>query len=107
MIQVADALQRAIRQPEDIVARYGGEEFAILLFNATLPEAEAVAARVKQELKLAAISHQASAVSAFVTVSQGLPVLLPQKRLNKLFQMPTPRYTGRKKMGEIDGLYKH
>lgn len=38
---------------------------------------------------------------------RGLPVLLPQKRLNKLFQMPTLRYTGRKKVGEIDGLYKH
>lgn len=84
LIQVADALQRAIRQPEDIVARYGGEEFAILLFNATLPEAEAVAARVKQELKLAAISHQASAVSAFVTVSQGIACSAPAKTAEQI-----------------------
>lgn len=83
MIQVADVLQRAIRQPEDIVARYGGEEFAIILFNTCLQEAEKIAARIKQELKLAAIAHQASSVSAFVTVSRGSPVLLPPKRLNK------------------------
>ncbi|MCZ6126135.1 diguanylate cyclase [Escherichia coli] len=60
------------RQSEDVVVRYGGEEFVIILFNTTLPEAETVAARVKQELKLAAIPHQASAVNAFVTVSQGI-----------------------------------
>ena len=82
LIQVADALQRSTRQSEDVVVRYGGEEFVIILFNATLPEAETVAARVKQELKLAAIPHQASAVNAFVTVSQGI-----RARLRK----PAPR----------------
>lgn len=84
LIQVADALQRSTRQSEDVVARYGGEEFAIILFNATLPEAEAVADRVKQELKLTAIPHQASAVSTFVTVSQGITCSAPAKTAEQI-----------------------
>ncbi|EEV5948972.1 GGDEF domain-containing protein, partial [Escherichia coli] len=84
LIQVADALQRSTRQSEDVVVRYGGEEFAIILFNATLPEAETVAARVKQELKLAAIPHQASAVNAFVTVSQGITCSAPAKTAEQI-----------------------
>lgn len=84
LIQVADVLQRAIRQPEDIVARYGGEEFAIILFNTCLQEAEKIAARIKQELKLAAIAHQASSVSAFVTVSQGITCSAPAKTTEQI-----------------------
>ncbi|HHV1712096.1 TPA: membrane-associated sensor domain-containing protein [Escherichia coli] len=84
LIQVADALQRSTRQSEDVVVRYGGEEFVIILFNATLPEAETVAARVKQELKLAAIPHQASAVNAFVTVSQGITCSAPAKTAEQI-----------------------
>lgn len=71
-------------QSEDIVVRYGSEDFAIILFNETLPEAETVAARVKQELKLAAIPHQASAVSAFVTVSHGITWSAPAKTAEQI-----------------------
>lgn len=84
LIQVADALQRAIRQPEDVVTRYGGEEFAIILFNAGLQEAEAIAARIKQELKLAAIAHQTSSVSEVVTVSQGITCSTPAKTTEQI-----------------------
>ena len=49
-----------------------------------MQEAEAIAARVKQELKLAAIPHQASAVSAFVTVSQGIACSAPAKTAEQI-----------------------
>lgn len=70
--QVADIFAQSVRSPEDVVARYGGEEFAVILFDATLQDAERVAARIQQALEAAAIPHPASTVSDSVTVSQGI-----------------------------------
>lgn len=72
LAQVAEVLMQSVRSPEDVVARYGGEEFAVVLFGASLPEAEQVAARIKAGLETAAIPHSASTVSDNVTVSQGI-----------------------------------
>ena len=63
--EMSQAIQR-------VVARYGGEEFAVILFDATLQDAERVAARIQQALEAAAIPHPASTVSDSVTVSQGI-----------------------------------
>lgn len=72
LAQVAHVLMQSVRSPEDVVARYGGEEFAVVLFGASLPQAEQVAARIKAGLETAAIPHSASTASDNVTVSQGI-----------------------------------
>lgn len=72
LARVAQALKNAVRSPDDMVARYGGEEFAIVLFDATDNACEDVARRIQQALLQAAIPHEDSSVSKFVTVSTGI-----------------------------------
>lgn len=48
--QVAEILQAQVR-PYDHVARYGGEEFAIILPDCDLPQAEAMAERIRSEVE--------------------------------------------------------
>jgi diguanylate cyclase (GGDEF)-like protein len=70
--QIAQAIQKAIKRPADLVARYGGEEFAIILPNTTLEGALQVAERIQHSVAELAIAHQASSVSTVVTVSMGI-----------------------------------
>ncbi|MGB8697942.1 MAG: diguanylate cyclase [Thermosynechococcaceae cyanobacterium] len=70
--QIAQAIQGAIKRLADLVARYGGEEFAIVLPNTILAGAIQVAERIQHSVAALAIAHQASAVSAVVTVSMGI-----------------------------------
>ncbi|MCV5555874.1 GGDEF domain-containing protein, partial [Escherichia coli] len=44
--EVAQALNRAVRTPSDLVARYGGEEFVLLLPNTDRQAAASVAQRL-------------------------------------------------------------
>ena len=49
---VADAIRRAVRQP-DIVGRMGGDEFAVLMPETDTVEADAVAQRLAQNIATA------------------------------------------------------
>ncbi|EKP0301529.1 membrane-associated sensor domain-containing protein [Aeromonas veronii] len=70
--EVAQALNRAVRTPSDLVARYGGEEFVLLLPNTDRQAADSVAQRLQDGLASLQLEHLASDVAPWVTVSQGI-----------------------------------
>ncbi|MCF5893220.1 GGDEF domain-containing protein [Aeromonas veronii] len=70
--EVAQALNRAVRTPSDLVARYGGEEFVLLLPNTDRQAAASVAQRLQDGLASLQLEHLASDVASWVTVSQGI-----------------------------------
>ncbi|EKB19813.1 diguanylate cyclase (GGDEF) domain-containing protein [Aeromonas veronii AMC35] len=70
--EVAQALNRAVRTPSDLVARYGGEEFVLLLPNTDRQAAASVAQRLQDGLASLRLEHLASEVAPWVTVSQGI-----------------------------------
>jgi diguanylate cyclase (GGDEF)-like protein len=70
--RIASELKAALKRPTDLVARYGGEEFVALLPATDLAGAEAVAAQIRQLLRLAAIPHSDSPLGGIVTASVGI-----------------------------------
>ncbi|MES2150461.1 MAG: diguanylate cyclase [Pseudomonadota bacterium] len=79
--QVGAAMRRAAGRPHDLVARYGGEEFAILLPQADLQGAEAVARKLLEEIAALDIGHVRSRSSTRVTVSMGVVSAVPTDAL--------------------------
>lgn len=75
--QVADAIQRAVKRPADLVARYGGEEFAVILPNTNAEGALTVAEKIRASVAALQISHQESQTSKYVTLSLGVSVTIP------------------------------
>ena len=69
---VAGLLKAAARRPYDLAARYGGEEFLLLLPGAEEPEA--LVGRIVEGLTALQISHPASPVAPYLTVSCGCVV---------------------------------
>lgn len=69
---IAAALNGALERPRDLVARYGGEEFVIALPDTDLTGAIRVAEKIKRAVAAAELKHPSSAVSAWVTLSQGV-----------------------------------
>ncbi|VXA77879.1 MULTISPECIES: GGDEF domain-containing protein [Aeromonas] len=84
--EVAQALNRAIRTPSDLVARYGGEEFVLLLPNADRQMAASVAQRLQDGLASLQLEHLASDVAAWVTVSQGIAGTVSGEGANQLLE---------------------
>ena len=70
--RVAAVLRTCASRPSDLAARYGGEEFVMLLPETDAQGAMAVAQRVMQALREAAIAHAQSPIAAYLTVSIGL-----------------------------------
>lgn len=73
--QIAQALDRAIRRPNDLVARYGGEEFAVILPQTTGEGAIRVAEMIQAEIQTLRLPDRSSAVSP--TLSLGVATLTP------------------------------
>lgn len=73
--QVAQAFQKTLKQPGDMVARYGGEEFGVILPQTHEAGAIATARRLQQAIARLAIPHAASLVLPQVTVSFGVSTL--------------------------------
>ncbi len=76
--QVADALRFCVKRSVGLVARYGGEEFAIVLPNTTTIGASLVAEELRSLVHGLKITHAASAVSEYVTLSLGVASLYPE-----------------------------
>jgi diguanylate cyclase (GGDEF)-like protein len=80
--RLATVLREAANRAGDVVARYGGEEFLLLLPATDATAARSVATRIQQLLAEQAIVHKFSAVSEYLTVSQGLAGASPEERLS-------------------------
>ena len=76
--QVAQALLQAVPGPSDLVARYGGEEFAVVLTNASIQRAVALAERLRCAVHALQLPHQGSGIGEYVTLSVGAACLTPQ-----------------------------
>lgn len=75
--QVAQAIDRTINRPADLLARYGGEEFVILLPNTNTSGAMQIAKKIRQSIARLAIPHPDSTVSPYVTISLGIASIIP------------------------------
>lgn len=74
--RIADAMQRVIHRPTDLVARYGGEEFCILLPGTDEAGTRHLAEEIRRAILNERIIHAKSA-SGFVTVSIGCWSVVP------------------------------
>lgn len=75
--QVAQAIEKTLRRPADLVARYGGEEFVIILPNTNQNGAIHVAQHIQWAILQLQISHAKSIVSQWLTLSLGIACTLP------------------------------
>ncbi len=75
---VAQALSRSLKRPEDVACRYGGEEFGLILPSTPLEGALIIAERIQALVAELAIPHESSKVCPHVTLSLGVACLLPE-----------------------------
>ena len=80
LMAVVQAVQDALQRATDLVARYGGEELAVLLPDADVAGATAVAARVVASVAALALPHPASSAGACVSVSVGVAARVPRRQ---------------------------
>jgi diguanylate cyclase (GGDEF)-like protein len=79
LVKVAMSMRSTVRRSGDLVARYGGEEFAIVLPNTDALGAVSVGENVRSAIKGLQITHEASAVCPYVTVSVGVSTIIPNR----------------------------
>lgn len=79
---VASSLDQAISRETDLVARYGGEEFAVILPETGMKGAEAVAENMRSCVEELAITHEASEIHKYVTISLGVASTVPEREFN-------------------------
>lgn len=77
--QVAQAVNRVVMRPADLVARYGGEEFAVILPNTSAEGAVGIAELIWLEVKMLKLPHAQSEVSSYVTLSLGISSQVPNR----------------------------
>ncbi|GAA5004543.1 diguanylate cyclase [Pseudoluteimonas lycopersici] len=70
----AGVVRSALLHADDVLARQGGEEFAVLLPGATITQARAAAARIRERLREADITHAAAPLGR-VTASIGIAAM--------------------------------
>ena len=75
--RVATLLCRGANRAQDLVARYGGEEFVMILPETDNNAACQIAEKCRKLILDAQIPHAKSSVSAYLTVSQGVGVIVP------------------------------
>ena len=73
---VARRVEAELRKPHDTAGRYGGEEFGMVLPGLELPEAMAVAERVRQAVLHADLPHPGARLGQ-VTISIGVAAIVP------------------------------
>ncbi|MEH6650666.1 MAG: diguanylate cyclase [Motiliproteus sp.] len=78
LILVAEAIQKELSRPADLVARYGGEEFILILPNTDHQGVAQVGEAVRRAVEGLAIMHEHSSVAKVVTVSAGTATILPR-----------------------------
>ncbi|MBE9032303.1 diguanylate cyclase [filamentous cyanobacterium LEGE 11480] len=71
LFEIAQALQRLVRGPEDLLARYDGEKFVVLLLEQDLGDAERLAQAMLEQVFRLQMEHATSPTSDYVTISIG------------------------------------
>ncbi|MER8849336.1 PleD family two-component system response regulator [Mesorhizobium australicum] len=71
--QIAHAIQSGAGRSTDLAARYGGEEFVVVLVDASLAQASAIAERLVQGVRDLKISHGTGHVTISVGVAKTVP----------------------------------
>lgn len=82
--RVADLLRACAGRSSDAVCRYGGEEFVILLAECDLAEAQVVAQRCLDSIRLAAIPHEAAPMRRRLSLSIGVAACIADTQSNGL-----------------------
>jgi diguanylate cyclase (GGDEF)-like protein len=82
LAQVAQILRQVSQRPTDFVARYGGEEFVLILPNTNLAGLENFTSRILTAIRIAAIPHQESDISYYLTLSLGGATIIPSPDLD-------------------------
>ncbi|MGV6825684.1 MAG: diguanylate cyclase, partial [bacterium] len=72
LVRVAEAMAGSVQRETDLVARIGGEEFVIIMPDTNASGALNMAERVHRAIGELKISHRASPVAPYVTVSVGV-----------------------------------
>ncbi|MGL5832829.1 MAG: diguanylate cyclase, partial [Waterburya sp.] len=67
-------------RPADIAFRYGGEEFAVILPHTDGQGAIKVAEEIQQQILDLKLSHVASEISDYITLSIGVSSIIPDTR---------------------------
>lgn len=75
--RVAQALQKVVRRPLDILTRYGGEEFAAILYEVDATQAREIAERIRGAVNDLSLEHRTSRTASRVTISIGVAALAP------------------------------
>jgi diguanylate cyclase (GGDEF)-like protein len=76
--RVAQAAQKFISRPLDILTRYGGEEFTAILYDVDADYAWRVAEQIRLAVSDMAIDHRASRSASKVTISVGVAAIQPR-----------------------------
>ncbi|WP_413166598.1 diguanylate cyclase domain-containing protein [Capilliphycus salinus ALCB114379] len=77
LVNVAQAIRRAVRRPADLAARYGGEEFVIILPNTDSLGAIQVVENIQADIFQLHLPHESSSVSSQITLSFGIAQAYP------------------------------
>ncbi len=75
--QVAQAVQKLVRRPLDILSRYGGEEFAAILYDVDENQALELADQIRRAVADLDIEHRASRTWSRITISLGVAAIQP------------------------------
>ncbi len=101
LMKVAQTLKHSIRR-SDLVARYGGEEFVIILPDAALEAAQAIAGRILQQIRNRDLPHATSQVSDHITLSCGVAHVIVDR-----LQIRSPEQTAYSLIEQADrALYR-
>ncbi len=75
--RIAQAVNKVLKRPADLVARYGGEELAVILPNTSPEGAKQVADQIRLQVQSLHIPHIASPVDLYITLSLGVAGFIP------------------------------
>ncbi|MEL6929982.1 MAG: diguanylate cyclase, partial [Cyanobacteria bacterium J06600_6] len=75
--QVAQAINKVVKRPSDLVARYGGEEFVLVLPQTPIEGAKYLAQQIRRQVQSLKIPHLSSSVDLYVTISLGISCCVP------------------------------